>query len=176
MMGVLFKLFTLCSLLVVCMPVRANDFHHLNGFQQNEAYAGAYLTFKFGSNARQSSKNNFKYGLSAGVRQQSFDFYGTTPINTHNNMYNFQANSLFEHSKIRQVRIFDTTFDGDGFKKINFANIPVYQRNQYGELEFIKFGFDGGDDDGASPWRIIKWIAIVGGIAVVTIAAVLASY
>lgn len=171
------KLLILMSFLVVYSPTYANDFASLNGFQQNEAYAGAYLSFKFGAGSKRIKKNRIKYGIAAGLRRQSFSFSGISSFNNHLDIYNYHDNSLFEQSKLREVRVFDTAFDREGFKSVNFANIPVYKRNQYGELEFVKLGLDDTDTNGSSPWKTaFKWGAIVmGGIllGIITLAIII---
>jgi hypothetical protein len=52
------------------------------------------------------------------------------------------TSSRFLKPRLKELRVFDTAFDDQGFKSVNFANVPVFARNQNGELEFVKFGLD----------------------------------
>jgi hypothetical protein len=72
----------------------------------------------------------------------------------------------------KEIRIFDTAFSYKGFSHLSLANIPVYKRNKYGELEFIKFGFDEDVKDGVSPGTIVLWI--LGGAAVLVLVGAIA--
>jgi hypothetical protein len=49
---------TVISLLSMYSHASANDFNNINGLQQNEVYAGAYLTFKFGAATKSLKKIN----------------------------------------------------------------------------------------------------------------------
>lgn len=161
------KLLVLLAFLIVYSPVSANDLNNLHGFQQNEAYAGAYLTFKFGGNLKKAEKNRLKYGFSVGLRWQNFSFSGIQEFSLPNEFNRLSTNSLFTKPRLRELRVFDTSFDSAGFKSVNFANVPVFKRGKNGEIEFIKLGLDENEKDGVEPGTILKWGLIIwGGILV----------
>ena len=153
------KLLILTSFLAVYSPANANDFSNL---RQNEAYAGAYFTFKFGGDSKSAKNNRFRYGLAGGLRRSSFGFNGRPNFSNAADTLFPYSQSVFSQRQFKEVRILDTAFDSLGFKHINFANIPVYKRNKFGKLEFIKFGFEE-EKSGTNAWKILKWVAIVGG-------------
>jgi hypothetical protein len=163
------KLLVLLSFTAVYSPVHANDYYHLNNIQQGEAYAGAYLSFKFGNNSRTQNKQKLRYGLSAGLRQQNLSLTGNPSFNIQDRFFYSRNNSLFAQSHIREIRVFDTNFDSEGFKSLNFANVPMYKRGVNGELEFIRLGLDG-DEEGegrSTGSKVALWtLGILAGAAV----------
>jgi len=171
----LIKFVAIVAFLVLYQPsVTAQQFNQSsNIFDQNNrpaAYAGVYFSLKFGERTKGRTRSNLKYGFTAGLKRQSFDLLGTAQYDSHQNLY-----SLFPYNDVpltKEIRIFDTAFNDEGFSYLSLANIPVYKRNKYGELEFIKFGFDEDGKDGVSPGTIVLWI--LGGAAVLVLVGAIA--
>ena len=145
-MSKIIKLLILVSFLSAYIPVHANDYNHLNNIQENEVYAGAYLNFKFGQNSKSTNHQKLRYGLSAGLRQQSFSFTGKPSFNTQSQFFYSRNNSLFAQPYLKEINVFNTSFTKNGFNSLNFANIPIYKRSANGDLEFIRFGLDDSEE------------------------------
>jgi len=155
----------------VYSPANANDFSNFSNLRQNEAYAGAYFTFKFGGDSKNAKNNRFQYGLAGGLRRSSFDFNGRPNFSNAADTLFPYSQSVFSQRQFKEVRIFDTAFDASGFDKFSLANIPVYKRNQYGELEFLKFGLDENDSSDGIVKKSGRILLISAGVIVLVLGA-----
>lgn len=159
-------------------PVAANGLYndfdaHADWRSNGAAYAGAYLTYRFGSGVR-SSKPALSYGFRAGLQPGALTTRTTAP---------HWSQSVSPYGPARpvpiglsapvQLDVLTINFSERGFEKTNFVGVPVLaaQSNQglwrLGANEDIEEE----KEDGVPGWLLITGGVIAVGVGVIALAA-----
>ncbi|TNE66962.1 MAG: hypothetical protein EP335_02825 [Alphaproteobacteria bacterium] len=141
--------------LFVAAPVQAQDGWADGG---DAVYAGVYLNVKFGG-AEVRPDDKLTYGFAAGLR--------------HNQNIGALSPSMFTGRRQIEVRVFDTSFNQAGFRRLSLVGAPIVERQADGTYYVLGADEADGEDGkkGGSGWgtagKVLMWTGIVfGGIMI----------